>query len=138
MVQGRSLVRSTLLIVATIAAGLTLRLVRLGFPSAVVKYGGSILWALMVYWFIMAIRPRWPPTRSALVSSVVALSVELFKLHHAPALDAFRLTLPGKLLLGRVFSSWDLLAYAAAILVGLLLDRAVPAALRSSALERVP
>lgn len=122
--RGRPPALSILLIVTTTAAGLTLRLLRLGLPNAIVKYGGSMLWALMVYWIVSAIRPRWQPTRTGLVSSAIALSVELFKLYHAPALDAFRLTLPGKLLLGRVFSLWDLLAYALAVIVAVLADRA--------------
>jgi len=48
-VQGRPLALSALLIGATIAAGLMSRLTPLGLPNAVVKYGGSLLWALMIY-----------------------------------------------------------------------------------------
>lgn len=125
MVRGRPLALSALLIVATIAAGLTIRLAPLELPNAVVKYGGSLLWALMIYWIVSSVRPIWPLTRSALVSGAIASCVELFKLYHAPLLDAFRLTLPGKLLLGRVFSLWDLVAYAAAIVAGVLADRAL-------------
>jgi hypothetical protein len=54
-----------------------------------------------------------------------SLSVELFKLYHTPALDAFRLTLPGKLLLGRVFSLWDLIAYAVGVIVGVFASHAI-------------
>ena len=81
----------------------------------------------MGYWIVSTIRPRWPLAQSASVAGAVAFGVELFKLYHAPALDAFRLTLTGKLLLGRVFSPWDLLAYAVATVVGALLDRLVRA-----------
>jgi hypothetical protein len=116
---------SALLIVATIAAGLTIRLAPLGMPNALVKYGGSLLWALMIYWIVSSVRPMRPLTRGAIVSSAVALCVELFKLYHAPLLDAFRLTLPGKLLLGRVFSLWDLVAYAVAIIAGVLADHMI-------------
>lgn len=116
---------SALLIIATVAAGLTIRMAPLGLPNALVKYGGSLLWALMIYWIASSVRPLWPLTRSALASSAVAFCVELFKLYHAPLLDAFRLTVPGKLLLGRVFSIWDLVAYAVAIVAGLLADRAM-------------
>ena len=123
--RGRSLALSALLIIATVAAGLTIRLVPLGLPNALVKYGGSLLWALMTYWIVSSVRPIWPLTLSALVSSAIALCVELFKFYHAPLLDAFRLTLPGKLLLGRVFSLWDLVAYAVAIVTGVLADRAM-------------
>ena len=116
---------SVLLTAVTVTAGLTIRLALLGLPNALTKYGGSLLWALMIYWIVSSIRPRWPLTRSALVSSAIASCVELFKLYHAPPLDAFRLTLPGKLLLGRVFSLSDLAAYAVAIIIGVLADRAI-------------
>jgi hypothetical protein len=42
---------------------------------------------------------------------------------HTPWLDAFRLTLAGALLLGRIFSPWDMLAYGVGIVLGMLLDR---------------
>jgi len=124
-VVGRPLWLSTLLILATIAAGLTLRLVHFGLPFAVTKYGGSFLWALMIYWIVLILRPRWPILRATLAAGVIATTVEGFKLYHVPWLDGFRLTLPGALLLGRVFSLWDLLAYSLAIAVGALADRAI-------------
>ena len=54
---------------------------------------------------------------------VIAIGVELFRLVHFPWLDAFRLTLPGALLLGRVFSVWNMVAYGVGIGLGMLLDR---------------
>lgn len=113
------------MIVATIAAGLTIRLAPLGLPNAFVKYGGSLLWALMIYWIVSSVRPLWQLMRGALASIAITFCVELFKLYHTPLLDAFRLTLPGKLLLGRVFSLWDLVAYTVAIVTGVLADRAM-------------
>jgi hypothetical protein len=38
-------------------------------------------------------------------------------------LDAFRLTLPGGLLLGRIFSAWNMLAYGVGIIFAVGLDR---------------
>ena len=125
----RPLALSSLLIVVTIAAGLTIRLAPLGLPNALSKYGGSLLWALMIYWIVSSVRPNWPLTRGALVSIAIAVCVELFKLYHAPMLDAFRLTLGGKLLLGRVFSLWDLVAYSVAIVGGVLADRTIRASM---------
>jgi hypothetical protein len=37
-------------------------------------------------------------------------------------MDAFRLTLAGKLTLGRVFSGWDIAAYWVAIAAGMALE----------------
>jgi len=116
---------SAALTCGTIAAGLALRLTHLGLPFVLVKYGGSFLWALMIYWMVSALRPGWPVPRSAALSLAIACAVELFKLYKTPWLDSFRLTLPGALLLGRVFSVLDLLVYACAIGVGTIADRAI-------------
>lgn len=121
----RPLWLSTLLILGTIAAGLTLRLVHVGLPLPLVKYGGSTLWAMMIFWIVTTLRPRWRIVRAALCAGGVAFAVETFKLYHLPALDAFRKTLPGALLLGRLFSVWDLFAYALGILAGALADRKI-------------
>jgi hypothetical protein len=58
-----------------------------------------------------------------LISATIAIGVELFRLIHAPWLDAFRLTLPGALLLGRIFSPWNMLAYGVGIALAMGLDR---------------
>ena len=44
-----------------------------------------------------------------------AIAVELLRLIHFPALDTFRDTATGTLLLGRVFSPWNILCYFAGI-----------------------
>jgi hypothetical protein len=59
----------------------------------------------------------------ALVSILIAICVELFRLVHLPWLDQFRLTLPGALLLGRIFSTWNMFAYGVGIGLAILLDR---------------
>ena len=105
-----------------IAAGLALRLLELGLPGPVVKWGGSVLWGAMVYGLVGLVLPR-PRGRIVAVAAAVALAGELFRLIHTPALEAFRLTLAGKLLLGRVFSPWNLVAYAAGILAARWVDR---------------
>ena len=116
---------SALLILGAIAAGLTVRMAHFGLPFAIVKYGGSMLWALMIYWIVSSVRPRWPVAKAVSAAAVIATAIELFKLYHVPALDHFRLTLPGALLLGRVFSMWDLVAYSVAIVVGATADCAI-------------
>jgi hypothetical protein len=107
---------------ATVALGLGVRFVHVGLPWVVMKYGGSILWAVMIFWIFSALLPQWPLVRIALLSGVVATAVEVFKLYRSPGMDAFRLTLAGKLMLGRVFSGWDIAAYWAAVVVGVALE----------------
>jgi len=118
----RSLKLSLVLMFVTVAAGLVIRFAHLGLPPFVVKYGGSMLWASMIYWVSSTLLPRCRLLPIGLISGILATAVEFAKLYHQPALDAFRLTLPGILLLGRIFSVWDIVAYWLAIGVGLLID----------------
>jgi hypothetical protein len=110
------------LALATILAGLALRLVRLGLPFLVVKWGGSVLWAAMVYWLMAALMPSRRVVDVALVAGAIAGLVESVRLYHSPGLDAFRMTLAGILLLGRVFSPWHLVVYWATISVAAGMD----------------
>lgn len=95
-----------------IALGLALR--RFGYaadlPFVVVKYGGSALWGAMVYLLVSLIAARSRRAVIAVIAVLIAISVELFRLYHTPWLDAFRLTTAGALLLGRIFSLWNMLA----------------------------
>jgi hypothetical protein len=108
-----------------IACGLALR----GFGSGlglrvpIVKHGGSMLWGTMVFLLVAIVARGQPRGRVALMSMAIAICVELFRLVHAPWLDEFRMTLVGALLLGRVFSLWNMVAYAAGIGLGMVLDR---------------
>ncbi len=104
-----------LTVAAVIAAGLAVRLVPLGLPAGVVKYAGSILWGAMVYGLVAVLRPAAAVRHLVLLALAVSAAVEVFRLVHTPWLDTFRLTLAGQLLLGRVFSLWNLLAYAVGI-----------------------
>ncbi|MBR1177854.1 DUF2809 domain-containing protein [Bradyrhizobium sp. KB893862 SZCCT0404] len=119
-----SLIRAALALVV-IACGLSLRWYGfpLGLPAFVVKYGGSLLWATMVFLLAGVLLPRLPPAQLAAIAMAIALVVELSRLVHTPWLDAFRLTTAGALLLGRIFSLWNLVAYAAGIGFGVWIDR---------------
>jgi hypothetical protein len=111
-----------------IACGLSLRWYgfRLGLPAFVVKYSGSLLWATMVFLLLGALLPRLPGMQIA-AAVAVAVAVEFSRLVHVAWLDAFRLTTAGALLLGRIFSLWNLAAYAVGIGLGALMDRSVRA-----------
>jgi hypothetical protein len=121
---GALIVRGCLCL-SIIACGLALRGFGfgLGLPALVVKYGGSMLWATMVFFLVGMAAPAWSRWNVALMSAAIAIGVELFRLVHAPWLDGFRLTMAGALLLGRIFSLWNLLAYGAGIGLAMWLDR---------------
>ncbi len=77
----------------------------------------------MVFILVGIAAPARSPSSIALISASTAVCVELFRLVHTPWLDDFRLTMAGALLLGRVFSPWNMLAYGVGIGLGVLLDR---------------
>ena len=119
----RSLIRAALALVV-IVCGLSLRWYGfpLGLPAFVVKYGGSLLWATMVFLLVGALLPRLTRTQIAAIAMAIAIVVEFSRLMHTPWLDAFRLTTAGALLLGRILSLWNVLAYLIGIVVGVWLD----------------
>lgn len=121
-----SLIRASLAVLV-ILCGLLLRSFGfpLGLPALVVKYGGSLLWGTMDFLVLAALLPRLKRSHIAAIATSIAILLELFRLVHTPWLDAFRLTTAGALLLGRIFSLWNMLAYAARILMGVWLDRLV-------------
>jgi hypothetical protein len=112
---------SCLLLLITIPVGLIWRMLPLPFFAW--KYGGSALWTVALYAFIATLLPRLRAATVALVSALLALLVELSRLLHQPALNTFRQTLAGKLLLGRFFSLKDIAAYWITIAALFLLDR---------------
>jgi Protein of unknown function (DUF2809) len=121
----RSWMLSFALCFATIVAGIVVRFAPIGLPATVVKYGGSMLWALTIYWIVSTMLGRWRVEAAASVAGLIAMAVEFFKLYRSPGMDAFRLTLPGILVLGRYFSVWDIVAYWIAIGAGARVDRSM-------------
>jgi len=118
----RPIAHSLAAMLLTAGAGMAVRFGHMGLPAAVVKYGGSAAWALMIYWVVSTAAARWRPGRAGLVAAAIAAGVEFFKLYRSPAVDAFRGTLPGILLLGRYFSLRDIAAYWVAIAAGAWAD----------------
>lgn len=79
----------------------------------------------MVYVLLVALLPRMSWRRIGLLAMAVAVIVEASRLLHTPWLDSFRLTLAGALLLGRIFSLWNVVAYAVGVLLGIWIDRMI-------------
>ena len=118
----RPLAVSAGLIAITIAAGLTVRFVHLGLPFLVVKFGGSALWAVAIYFLSSTIFGRWPIRWNVALSGIIGTAVEFLKLYQEPWLDAFRTTLPGIVILGRIFNWRDIAVYWGAIMIAAGLD----------------
>jgi hypothetical protein len=114
-----------LLLLITIPLGLAWRMVPLGLSPFFFKYGGSVLWAVALYWLVAACVTRWSSGAPAAVAAVIAAALEFSRLWHTPVMDAFRITLAGRILLGRYFSLKNIAAYWIAIGLTAMLDEAV-------------
>jgi Protein of unknown function (DUF2809) len=110
------MLRSRYLALALVIIGVGL-LTRLSPPGhhALLKYLGSALWGSMVYCILASLTPNTNPIRVAIIAIIVSAGVEFSQLWHAEALDAFRATRIGVLLIGRFFSWWDIVSYSAGI-----------------------
>jgi len=113
-----------LLLLITIPLGLAVRFLPLHLPWFLYKYLGSFLWAVALYWFLAALLPKLRPPAIATLAIIIATLVELSRLVPIAPIDAFRLTLPGQILLGRYFSVKNIVAYILAIAVAASCDRA--------------
>ena len=111
-----------LLLLITIPIGLAVRLLPLGLPWFLYKYLGSALWAVALYWFLATLLPKLRPRATATIAILIATLLELSRLIPIAPIDAFRLTLPGKILLGRYFSLKNIAAYLLAITLTASLD----------------
>ena len=118
----RSLTALILLLI-TIPIGLAVRFLPLHLPWFLYKYLGSALWAAALYWCLATLLPKLRPQTLAALAILIATLVELSRLISIAAIDAFRLTLPGRILLGRYFSVKNIAAYIFAIILCTLLDR---------------
>jgi hypothetical protein len=110
------------IVLITIPIGIAWRTLPLGLPWFFFKYGGSFLWAVALYWFVATLFSTLYPRALASIAALAALLIEFSRLVPQPAIDAFRLTLAGQLILGRYFSFKNIVAYLLAIALNALLD----------------
>jgi hypothetical protein len=116
-------VRYAVALLIIIAAGLLARRPELGLPWPIAKWTGSVLWGAMVYLLVVLIRPNGNRNASLCIALAIAVLVEFSRLYHADWLDEFRKSTAGGLLLGRLFSPWNIAAYALGIAAGWIADR---------------
>jgi hypothetical protein len=109
--------------VLLIPLGLVCRFVPIGLPQVLVKYGGSFLWAAMVYLLVALLLPALPPVAVGALAAAVAIAVECGKLLTSPGLNNFRDTFAGKVLVGRYFSYKDIAVYCVAIVCAAWIDQ---------------
>ena len=107
---------------AVIAAGLWWRSAANPVSPFLHKYGGDALWALLMFLGFRCVLIRATILRVTLVSLAFCFAVEFSQLYHAPWIDSVRNTCFGAPTLGSTFNAPDLVAYAAAVALGVVIE----------------
>jgi len=118
----RNKVLSAVCILVIIVLGLASRKYNFLFPEILGKYPGDALWSLMVYWIWAFFKPAMSPTRIAIFTLITACLDEFSQLIQTPWLNVIRHTTWGHLVLGTMFSWYDIAFYVIGVLIGLVLD----------------
>lgn len=111
------------LALGTIAVGLLVHWRGTWLPATLRDLLGDALWAMMIAWWLGALAPNARPAIRAGLAFALCWAVEFSQLYHAPALDGWRLTMLGQVVLGTGFDPRDLGAYALGVLATLMLER---------------
>ncbi len=109
----------------SVMAGLAWRSKFLPLTPFLSKYGGDALWAMVVFFGLGFLFPRLAMVELALLSLGVAWGIEFLQLYHAPWIDAIRARWIGRLVLGSTFNAPDLVAYAAGVVMGVVVEAVV-------------
>lgn len=124
-----------------IALGLGSRRPEFDWPAWYAVSAGDVLWAMLVYLVVRAVRPGAARGTSIGLALSIAYAVELSQLYRVGWLDAIRATRPGALLLGSDFVRADLARYTLGVALGALGDMAatrIPKRVTNVALDLGP
>jgi hypothetical protein len=111
-----------LVMALVMGCGLLWRSRFVSLPEFATKYGGDMLWALLVFLGFAFVFRRESTLRLGLLALGFAWAVEFSQIYHAEWLDRIRSMRIGALVLGSTFDPPDLLAYAAGIAVGVAFE----------------
>ena len=111
-----------LLVLVVIGAGLASRKFPHFLPAQLGKYPGDALWAMMIFFILGALKPKWPSAATGALALSVCYVVEFSQLLQPHWLVAIRQTTLGHLVLGSHFHAQDLLAYAVGIFAGVSVE----------------
>lgn len=121
----RNSITLSVCILAVIALGLASRKFPSLFPAVLDKYPGDALWGLMVYFIVAFFKKDAPAVRIAILALLLSCADEFSQLIQVSWLNDIRHTFIGHLILGTVFSWYDMLAYAVGIFTGFLFDKII-------------
>ncbi|MFE9560294.1 DUF2809 domain-containing protein [Streptomyces sp. NPDC006487] len=114
--RARTRLAAAAAVVVTVGAGLGLRAVATGDPA---KYGGDVLYTVLIFTLIVLALPRVTALRAAAGALAVSWTVEFLQLTAVPS-ELSRHSTAARLVLGSTFNPPDLFWYAAGAVVGWL------------------
>ncbi|MES3022876.1 MAG: DUF2809 domain-containing protein [Pseudomonadota bacterium] len=118
----RSRVAYALATFAVVGLGLASRQYPALFPSALEKYPGDALWALMLFAGYGTMLPKSATWKVAALALGTSFAVEFSQLYQAEFINAIRATTIGHLVLGSTFNRLDLVAYTIGVAAGAAVD----------------
>lgn len=107
---------------AVVAAGLWWRSPANPASPFFQKYGGDALWAWLIFLGFRCVLIRAPVLRVTSIALAFCFAIEFSQLYHAPWIDSIRGTRLGALILGNTFNAPDLIAYAAGVALGTIIE----------------
>lgn len=107
-------------------AGLILFIIVLGLLSRRVPgiplFTGDLLWAMMIFFVMRFLFINTNSRSVALLSFSICCAVEISQLYQEDWINHIRQTIPGRLILGQGFLWTDIIAYAAGVIIGYLIE----------------
>jgi hypothetical protein len=106
---------------------LTILIIILGLISRRIAFiplfVGDILWATMIFFILKSLLLNKDTKTLVIFSLIICFAVETSQLYQADWINNIRVTLPGRLILGRGFLWTDLMAYIAGVLLAMMIDK---------------
>ena len=105
-----------------IGLGLPSRIIPKSLPSWYVQYFGDYLWAMLIFFGIGLVRPRWVTLKVFTAAILFTYVIEFSQLFHPPWLEYLRSIKICALVLGYGFLWSDLVAYTLGITTGVVIE----------------
>ena len=106
----------------TILSGLLSRSTLIMLPDFISTYAGDTFWALIVFFLICTIFPRWKTKNITIAALLFAFGIEFSQFYHAPWIEELRHIKIGGLILGFGFKLSDLVCYTVGVSLGFVID----------------
>ncbi len=106
----------------TIPLGLLSRSTLVPLADFISTFAGDFFWALMVFFLICTMFPKWKTKNITITALIFAFGIEFSQFYHAPWIEEVRHYKIGGLILGFGFKLSDLVCYSVGVIMGTISD----------------